>query len=120
MDAYPKDCRQLQKFGDAYVKKSRETDSLMMLGFAQAMQPISPPDSLIHSPTSSPMTLSAQHMVVVPPSQVSVGLHAMMGPNQQVGVTQPQLLSSWLQSGAFAQANPLTMPMWGQAAAAQP
>ena len=66
------------------------------------------------------MTLSAQHMVVVPPSQVSVGLHAMMGPNQQVGVTQPQLLSSWLQSGAFAQANPLTMPMWGQAAAAQP
>ena len=50
----------------------------------------------------------------------SVGLHAKMGPDQQVGVTQPQLLSPWLQSGAFAQANPRTMPMWGQAAAAQP
>ena len=43
-----------------------------------------------------------------------------MGPDQQVGVTQSQLLSPWLQSGAFAQANPLTMPIWGQAAAAQP
>ena len=27
LDAYPKDLRHLQKFGDAYVKKTRETDS---------------------------------------------------------------------------------------------
>lgn len=116
MDAYPKDLRQLQKFGDAYVKKSRETVFLMMLGFALAMQPISPPDSLIHSPTSSPMALSPQHMVISPPPKVIAGLRVPPAgaPSQS---PYQHAVAPWLQSGAFAQASPLTFAMMGQAAA---
>ena len=33
LDAYPKNSRELSKFGDDYVRRTRERDSLLMLGF---------------------------------------------------------------------------------------
>ena len=71
--------KQIHRFGDAWF----------CTGHAAHL----PPDSLTHSPTSYSMTLSPQHMVMFPPPQVTAGLHAMMGPSQQVAVTEPQLLS---------------------------
>ncbi|KAL0027846.1 hypothetical protein WJX77_010317 [Trebouxia sp. C0004] len=50
LDAYPKSSRQLRQYGDAYVKQTRERDSLMMLGFTEALTPLSPPAPLIFNP----------------------------------------------------------------------
>ena len=50
----PKNGRELGKFGDSYVKKVRERDSLLMLGFSQALTPISPPQPLFFPPSLNP------------------------------------------------------------------
>jgi len=38
-NAYPKSSRELRQHGDAYVKQTRQKDSLMLLGFTQASTP---------------------------------------------------------------------------------
>lgn len=41
LDAYPKSSRELRQYVDAYVKQTRQRDSLMLLGFTQALTPLS-------------------------------------------------------------------------------
>jgi len=50
LDAYPKSSRELRQYGDAYVKQTRQRDSLMLLGFTQALTPLSPSAPLIFNP----------------------------------------------------------------------
>jgi hypothetical protein len=49
-DAYPKSSRELCQYSDAYVKQTRQRDSLMLLCFTQALTPLSPPAPLIFNP----------------------------------------------------------------------
>ena len=53
LDAYPKNSRELSKFGDDYVKRTRGRDSLLMLGFPQALAAIPVPQPQIFQPPSS-------------------------------------------------------------------
>ena len=45
LDAYPKNSRELGRFGNSYGKTVRGRDSLLMHGFLQALTPILPPQT---------------------------------------------------------------------------
>ena len=66
LDAYPKSSRELCQYGDAYVKQTRENDSLLMLGFTQALAPISPPPPAIFSPNAMAGQQQASALLLSP------------------------------------------------------
>ena len=66
LDAYPKTSIELCKFGDDCVRRTRERDSLLMLGFPQALAAIPVPQPQIFQPPSS---LDPMFPPLAPPPQ---------------------------------------------------
>ena len=117
LDAYPKSSRELCQYGDAYVKQTREKDSLLMLGFTQALAPLSPPPPLIFSSSSmagqqqAPAPFSSPHFLAASQSPHL----AAMGPQYTTHAPAPHHPVTAAPQSQLAQA-----PAVNQAAAAAP
>lgn len=119
LDAYPDNGRELGKFGDSYVSKVRERDSLMLC-FLQALTP-SPPDPpsvcflSLHPTPDDPRAFKNQQPAVSP--WPTSAIQHTTAATQISTVPQPVAAVPGATQIAFAASHPQLAPMFQSAAA---